>query len=147
MPMRAAVLIAGCLTTGCYSYQPLTAPAPEPGTSVAVTLTDAGTLALGRYLGPDAFIVRGRYLSASDQGVVLSVASVETKGGDWASWSGESVSIPTADVASVEVRRFANGKSALLASAGVAGLVATMTVFDLFGFGTPSGSGAGGGKR
>src|SRR2546425_11425028 len=122
--MRAAILIAAGLTAGCYSYHPLGTPDPEPGMSVAVTLTDAGTLELGPYLGPDAFIVRGRYVRADEQGLVLAVVQVETKRGDWHPWAGETVTLPLADVASLEARRLAKGRTVLLAGIGVAQLSA-----------------------
>jgi hypothetical protein len=134
--MRAAVLIAAWLTVGCYSYRPLTTPTVEPRTSVAATLTDAGALELGPYIGFDAFIVRGRYVSADERGLVLSVTSVETKGGDWHPWGGESVTLPPAAIASLEVRRLAKGRTVLLAGVGMAGLTATTLAFVLTGSGS-----------
>lgn len=139
--MRAVVLIAACMTAGCYSYLPLTTSTPEPGTSLAVTLTDAGALELQRYLGLDVFIVRGHYLSANERGLLVSVASIETKRGELNSWAGEPVTIPTADIASVDVRRFARGRSMLLAGVGVASVAATTLAFSLSGGGSvPGGS-------
>jgi len=110
--------------------------------SVAVTLTDAGAMELGPYLGSDAFIVRGRYASADERGLVLSVVQVETKSGDWHPWSGETVTLPVAAVASLEARRLAKGRTVLLASVGVAGLAATTLAFALTGSGS-GGSGSG----
>jgi hypothetical protein len=124
---------------GCYSYLPLTTPDPAPGTSVAATLTDAGALELGSYLGPDAFRVHGRYLRADDRGLVLSVTSVETKRGDWRPWGGETVTLPAAHIASLEVRQLAKGRTWLLAGVGVVGLAATTAAFALSGGGTSPG--------
>jgi hypothetical protein len=140
--MRIAILIAAGFTAGCYSYHPLRTPDPEPGMSVAVTLTDAGTQALGPYLGPDAFIVRGRYVSADERGLVLSVVQVETKRGDWHPWAGESVTLPTAHIASLEGRRLAKGRTVLLAGVGVASVTATALAFVLSGGGS-GGTGSG----
>ena len=142
--MRAAILIAASLTAACYSYHPLGTPDPAPGASVAVTLTDAGTLELGPYLGPDAFIVRGRYVGADERGLVLSVVQVETKRGDWHPWAGESVTLPTGHIASLEARQLAKGRTMLLAGVGVAGLAATTLAFTLTGSGS---SGPGSGSR
>src|SRR3989442_11006304 len=91
-PMKPAILIGVlCLTTACYSYNPLTTPSPDPGVYVSVTLNDAGSVDLARYLGPSIFLVRGRYLGPSDQGgLLVSVSSVETKRGDGYSWQGRS---------------------------------------------------------
>jgi hypothetical protein len=136
--MRLAPLIGACLSAGCYSYLPVTAVDPAPGTSVEVTLTDAGAAELARYLGTNVFIVRGRFVRADEQGLSVSVAAVETRLGDWHSWAGETVSIPTADLASVRVRRLAKGRTLLLAAVGVAGVAATTAAFTLTGGGPVS---------
>src|SRR3989442_3653465 len=119
-PMKPAILIGVlCLTTACYSYNPLTTPSPDPGVYVSVTLNDAGSVDLARYLGPSIFLVRGRYLGPSDQGgLLVSVSSVETKRGDGYSWQGETVTLPTDAIASLDVRRLAKGRSLLLAGVG-----------------------------
>jgi hypothetical protein len=139
--VRAAVALASCLTGGCYTYHPLTTPESAAGTPVAVTLTDAGALELGPYLGSDAFIVRGRFLGTDERGVMLAVTQVETKGGEWYPWAGESVLVPAALISSFETRRLAKGRTLLLAGVGVAGLAATTAAFVLSGTGTPPGAG------
>jgi hypothetical protein len=142
--MRAAVLTGVlCLTAGCYNYNPLTTPSPESGAYLAVTLTDAGSEELARSLGPNAFVVRGRYLGSSEQGLLVSVSSVETKRGIESSWEGETVTLPADAVASLDVRRLAKGRSLLLAGVGAGGLVATTIAFSLLGSGTQPGPGGG----
>ncbi|PYO63630.1 MAG: hypothetical protein DMD70_03550 [Gemmatimonadetes bacterium] len=138
--MRAAVFIAACLTAGCYSYTPLTTTDPEPGTSLVTTLTDDGARELARYLGSDVFLVRGRCVGGDELGLRVSVAAVETKGGDLKLWGGEIVTIPAAAIASVEIRRFAKGRSLLLAGVGVAGVAATTLAFSLTGSGSAPGA-------
>jgi hypothetical protein len=135
--VRAAYVIASCLLAGCYSFTPLATTTPEPGTRVSVTLTDEGGRELERTLGPEVFVVRGRYVSTADDKLDLSVTAVETKIGDVQSWSGETVNIPLADIASVDVRRLAKGRSILLASAGVASVIASTMAFALTGGGSP----------
>lgn len=132
-----------CLTAGCYNYNPLTTPSPEPGTHVAVTLTDPGSENLVRSLGPEAFILRGRYLGDSDQGMLFSVSSVETRRGIEQPWQGETVTVPADAVASMDVRRLAKGRSLLLAGLGVGGLVVTTVAFSLIGSGTSPNPGGG----
>ena len=61
------------LVAGCYDYHPLTAPSPDQGSYVAATLTETGSVDLARYLGPDVFVVRGRYLGTGEAGVIVSV--------------------------------------------------------------------------
>ncbi len=145
--MRTTILIGLlCLSAGCYNYNPLTTPSPEPGTYVAVSLNDAGSDELARYLGPSVFLVRGRYLGpseGSEGGLLVSVSAVETKRGDELSWKGETVALPTDFITSLEVRRLSKGRSLLLAGIGAGGLVATTVAFSLLGGGTAPGPGGG----
>jgi hypothetical protein len=142
--MRTTILIGMlCLTAGCYNYNPLTTPSPEPGTYVAATLSDAGSDELARNLGPNVFLVRGRYLGpseGSEGGLLVSVSAVETKRGDELSWKGETVALPTDFVTSLEVRRLSKGRSLLLAGIGAGGLVATTVAFSLLGGGDAPGT-------
>ncbi|PYP49961.1 MAG: hypothetical protein DMD45_12730 [Gemmatimonadetes bacterium] len=138
--MRVAMLIAvACLTGACYNYSPLTQPTPETGAYVSVTLTDAGSVDLARYLGPSVFVVRGRYVGADEQGLVLTVSSVELVRGDQIAWAGERVTLPNDRIASVQVRQLSKRRSALLVGVGITGLVATTAAFGLVG-GANSGS-------
>ena len=142
--MKTAILIGVlCLTAGCYNYNPLTTPSPDPGTYVAVTLNDAGSGELARYLGPSVFVVRGRYLGPSDGGLLVSVSSVESKRGIGYPWEGETVTLPTDAIASMEVRRLSKGRSLLLAGLGAGGVVATTLAFSLLGGGTSPNPGGG----
>jgi hypothetical protein len=142
--MKTAILIGVlCFTAGCYNYNPLATPSPEPGTYLAVTLNDAGSDELARYLGPSIFVVRGRYLGPSDRGLLLSVTSVETKRGIGYPWEGETVTLPTDAIASLDVRRLSKGRSLLLASLGAGGVVATTLAFSLLGGGTSPNPGGG----
>src|SRR5256884_14395 len=142
--MRIEMAIAAaCLTAGCYNYSPLTQPTPEPGASVSVTLTDAGSVDLARYLGPSVFVVRGRYVGTDDHGLVLSVSSVELVRGDEVAWAGERVTLPDDRIASVQVRQLSKRRSVLLVGVGITGLVATTAAFGLVG-GASSGSTVGG---
>jgi hypothetical protein len=140
VPVLVATL---CITAGCYDYHPLTAPSPEAGSYVAATLTEAGSVDLTRYLGPEVFVVRGRYLGAGEAGIVVSVASVELKRGNDVSWAGETIVLPGSAVASLEVRRLAKGRTVLLAGAGAGGLVFTTLAFSLLGNSGPIGAGGG----
>src|ERR1041385_1760609 len=140
--MRAAILILSFgVSAGCYNYNPLTTPTPQAGSYVAVTLTDSGSQELARYLGPNVFVVGGRYRGDSDHGLLLSVASVELKRGNELSWEGETVALPNGAIASLDGRRLAKGRSTLLGSVGAGGLVATTLAFTLNGGGTALGPG------
>ena len=143
-PLRAAMgFTALCLTAGCYNYHSLATPSPEPGSYIAATLTDQGATDLARYLGPNVYAVRGRYLGASDQGISLAVSSVELQRGDDVGWAGETITLPPGAVRSLDVRRLAKGRTLLLASAGAGGLVLTTLAAALIGNSTAVQAGGG----
>jgi len=137
-PLTAA--LAGCLLAGCYTYRPLPAVdavMPGPGTQVEARLTTAGATDLASQVGPDVLLVEGQVVSADSSGVTLAVNRVETARHIGSDWKGEHVTVPRADVASLRVRRFSIGGTALLGGLAGGGLAAT---FALIG-GTGNASG------
>ena len=141
--MRTAIGFTLCLTAGCYNYHPLATTSPEPGSYVAATLTDQGSTDLARYLGPNVFVVRGRYIGDGEAGILVSVSAVELKRGDDVSWAGETITLPPDAVASLEVRHLAKGRTLLLASAGAGSLVVTTLAMSLLANSTAVQSGNG----
>ena len=140
MRVRAAhLIVAALLQAGCYNYLPLRRSGLVPSSYLAVTLTESGSEELARYLGPDALVVRGRYLAATEQGLALSVESVESRRGDILRWAGETVVVPGDFVRAVEQRQVSRSKMVLLAGAAVAGFVVSYQAF-----GPASGGGAAG---
>jgi len=142
-PMRAAIGFTLCLTADCYNYHPLATTSPAPGSYVAATLTDQGSTDLARYLGPNVFVVRGRYVGDGEAGILVSVSAVELKRGDDVSWAGETITLPPDAVASLEVRHLAKGRTLLLASAGAGSLVFTTLTVSLLANSTAIQTGSG----
>ncbi len=110
---------------------------------LAVTLTEAGSEDLARYIGPDVGVVRGRFQSTSERGLTLSVSQVELRRGDVLSWQGETVVVPRAFVASLEERRVSRGRMVLLAGGSILALLATYQAFGSGGGGVPAPAGPG----
>jgi hypothetical protein len=129
---------------GCYNYEPVSRAPLVPAAYVAVTLSDPGTEELGRYLGPDAFVVRGRLLGADSAGLRIAVAEVETRNGRLAEWRGEPVDVPGQFVRRVELRHGAPLKTGLLAGASLAGLVLAYRAFGPAARADAGGGGGGG---
>jgi len=143
MRLRAPQLMAAALLqVACYNYLPVRRSSLTPSNYLAITLTEYGSDELARYLGPNAHVVRGRYLAATDRGLALSVGSVESPRGDVARWAGETVVVPGEFVWEVEQRQLSPSKIALLAGAAVAGLLIT---YRAFGSASSGGLGGGGG--
>jgi len=140
-----AVLTLWCwVLGGCFTYRPLGEPRPEPAMYLAVTLTDAGSEELSRYIGPDVGVVRGRFQSAGERGLTLAVAQVELHRGDVLAWRGETVIVPRAFVSSVEQRHVSGGRTALLVGASALALVVT---YHALGSGSDATMGSGGSGR
>src|SRR6266567_6711867 len=135
-----ACVAVGLLQLGCYNYLPLRRSSLTPSSYLAVTLTESGSEELANYLGPNAYVVRGRYLSTTERGLAISVESVESRRGDLAHWAGETVVVPGEFVRLVEQRSVSPSKTVLLAGAAVAGFVIASQAF-----GPASGGGLGGG--
>src|SRR5919108_71036 len=134
----------GSLQGACYNYTPLGRSHLTPSTYLAVTLTEAGSVELAQYIGPNVLIIRGRFLTATDRGLVMSVAAVETRRGSVFEWKGESIVVPGEFVRGIEERQAAAGKTALLAGASLLGMV---VAYQAFGPGSAGGSAGGGGAR
>ncbi len=132
------------LTAGCYYYQPLQAPAPEPGTYIQVMLTDSGTSHFWPYLGPDVGDLRGRLVTADHQVLALSVESVEQRHGQVLSWKGETVTLGREYVAHMNERHLSKSRTFLIAAGSVAAFLTAITTFTNLGIG--SGGGGGGGQ-
>ena len=138
------VVLAVVSQAGCYNYAPLRRSELLPSTYLALTLTEAGSEELAPYLGPDVLVVRGRFLSATERGLMLSVSAVENRRGDVLEWKGESVGVPGEFVRSLEERHPATGKTVMLAGVSLAGFFVAYAAFGPGVSGTsPGGTGGG----
>ena len=145
MASRVAVLaVVAWLQAGCYNYAPLRRSELVAAAYLAVMLTETGSEELAPYIGPNILVVRGRFLSVTDRGLVLSVAGVESRRGDVLEWKGETVMVPVEFVRSLEQRQSATGKTVLLAGAGLAGFFMAYEAFGAGSSGTTSGGSGGG---
>src|SRR5437879_9676550 len=108
------VMVLLISAAGCYYYEPLETPAPQPGTYMQVMLTDSGTSHFWGYLGPDVGNLRGRLITANPEALALSVESVEQRHGQILTWKGEDVTLRRAYVAAVRDRHLSKARVALL---------------------------------
>jgi hypothetical protein len=146
--MRSGAVLAVAalwLQAACYNYLPPARSHLVPSTYLVVTLTDAGSEELTRYVGPDVHVVRGRLLRAPDErSLALSVAAVETGWGLSLQWNGETVVVPREFVRGIQRRQAARGKTVLLAGALLSGFFVASAAFGPGRSGTASsGDGSG----
>jgi hypothetical protein len=118
--MRLLPLVA-ILLCGCYVNAPLRT-APERGERVHIALTDQGSVDLAQYLGRNIGSVDGKFLSADDSVLTLSVIQVSTRNGAEKFWKGEAVELPRRTVATVESRKLSFWRSGLIAGALLGGV-------------------------
>ena len=118
--MLAMVLIFA----GCYTYRPLSTPAPEPGSRVSAQLTGQGSFDLASQIGPDVLHVEGDVVEADSSGLELVVREVESYRGIRTDWQGETVRIPREALAGMQERRLSIGGTGVMGGVMAAGLYA-----------------------
>ena len=138
MLMQCAKAIASAtamvLCVGCYSLQPIVGPFPALGTTVAVSINDAGRVALGGSMGPAIDEVEGRLVQRDSAEYVLSVATVRFLRGGEQTWTGERVRIKSEFVSVMKEKKFSRGRTALI-SAVALGTVAAFVTRAIIGSG------------
>ena len=144
--MRVALcaVLACCslALVGCHDYQPLAGATPAENAFVRVNLNDSGSTLLSGYLGPRIVAVDGRYSHGDGDGLELLVSSTEDATGAQSYWHGERVTIPRSAIATVQARKLAPFRTALLSGGigvAIAGLVSSFTGHGIFGIGSGSG--------
>jgi hypothetical protein len=118
---------------GCYGYYPPSTPAPV-GKSVELTLTDSGSFALARQIGPSAQSISGRLTSDSATALILAVTGVRQRDGNEVDWKGEQVSVPRPLVVKVEERRFSRARTTLFVGSVVVGILVARQALGGSGF-------------
>ena len=122
------------LLAGCYTLQPASGVAPL-GARVAFDINDVGRVALGGAVGPEIGTIEGRLVSSVDGDYTVAISAVKYLRGGTQVWSGEPVSIRKDFVNHSYIRQYSAGKTVVLSTALVSGLVAVMASLDLAGFG------------
>ena len=126
---------------------PVQIGAVQPGTKIRVTLTDAGTDSLARYLGPGVLTVDGKLIKATEERLALGVTSVAMRSGQEQYWKGESVAIPRSALAIVQERKLNKPKSLILSGALIAALASIRLSGVVGGNSGGSNGGGSGGKQ
>ncbi len=138
---------AALFLSACYTYRPLTIPAPEPGARVSAQLTGTGSQELAGQIGPDVLHVEGMVLQADSSGLDLEVREIESYRGIRSDWNGEQVHLPNLAVAGIQERKLSPGGTGLMGGVLAVGLYAIYRVLGGPGLfeGNP-GQGGGGGR-
>ncbi len=120
---------------GCYTYTPITTLRPAPGTNLSLVLSDEGRMQSVRQVGPYAMRIEGELVQANPDDLVLAVSDVVDIRGTHSKWTGETVSLPRTYVMTTYQKDFSRSRTALMATAVAAGIVAIIAGRNLLGFG------------
>jgi hypothetical protein len=123
------------LLAACYTYTPIATLEPEPGTDVALVLSDQGRMQSYRQIGPYATRVEGALVQATPDEFTLAVSDVIDIRGSHSKWTGESVSLPRSYVMMTYRKQFSRSKTMLVAAATVGGIIALIASRNLIGLG------------
>lgn len=133
--MRTAGIVLGfLLLAGCYRFTPAETNSLSPGTSVRLRLTEDGSAMVAVSVGPRMESVDGTLREfAGDSAVVLGLQQTTSRGGSVTEWSGEMLLVPRRAIAAAERKERSPQRTAFMAAAGVAAVVALAASFNLFG--------------
>ena len=130
---RKLTIVLPVFLGACYGYYPPSSPAPV-GKSVEVTLSDSGSFALSRQIGPYAAAINGRLTSDSASALILAVTGVRQRDGNEVDWKGERVSVPRPLVVKLEERRFSRARTTLFIGSVVVGILVARQALGGTGF-------------
>jgi len=130
---RRFTIVSFVFLGGCYGYYPPETPTPV-GKSVEVTLSDSGSFALARQIGPSAAAINGRLTSDSASALILAVTGVRQRDGNEVDWKGERLSVPRPLVVKLEERRFSRGRTTLFVGSVVVGILVARQALGGSGF-------------
>lgn len=129
--MRAAVSLLGI---ACTAYTPVQVGQAAPGYDVRVTLSDRGSLDLVAKIGGHARTLEGTLKQVSDSSMLLSVNRVTREGGGDDTYDALDLTIPAADVETMERSQTSVSRSVLTAGAIIAtALLAARGAGDVLG--------------
>jgi hypothetical protein len=118
---------------GCYTTQPIAGQSTALGSTLVLTINDAGRAALAGQMAPAVSEIEGRLVERDSSAYLLAVAQIHLYGGGDQVWSGERVRIKSEYVSAVGEKKFSKVKTGLISAAAV-GVVAIVLSKGLGGF-------------
>lgn len=121
--MRSTVLllILAPLAAGCYSVRPMSTR-PEPEHTVDLLLTEAGSLALARSIGPKVARILGRVEAVRGDTMVISLMEMTTQNAETLKLTGATVTVVPFQIAQIRRRRFEITRTVAAVGVGALGV-------------------------
>jgi hypothetical protein len=139
---RSLVVVSITFTTGCYTYRPTELGTVPSGTAVRARVTASEAARLAPVLRRHDRVLSGRIVEHGPDGVLLDVGSVVATEGLSPTRLNQRITLTSAQVQEVEIRRLDRLRTAGLIAGGIA--AAAMLVSAAFGPESgPSASGGG----
>ncbi|MGQ0767068.1 MAG: hypothetical protein ACT4OZ_15575 [Gemmatimonadota bacterium] len=107
----------------CYRYEPLPTPAPVVGAEFRSHLTSQGSETLAPTLGRNIGAFDGRLLAEEGEQFRFSISQTQTREARLVSWSGETVTLPRATIARMEMKVLDKPKTYRAVALGVVGAI------------------------
>ncbi len=115
----------------CYSYVPTPPNQPEPGTDIRARLTNEGAEQLVPQFGPGVTQLGGMLLNQETGGVSMLISWYRsTRVGDVVSGDNEAVRLSYGQIAGMERKQLAKGRSLLLGLAFLGGAILTQQLIS-----------------
>jgi hypothetical protein len=123
-PSRSLPFLCALLVGACYEYLPARDSATLIGRRVQLSLTDSGTVAMGRQAGPSVEAIEGDLVADSGGTYIVRVMLTRTRNGAETDWRGERLNVSHALVSSFAERRLSRSRSSFAGALMTAGIVA-----------------------
>ena len=119
--MRRVLCALMFASTGCYIYSPIQPAAAAVPEVVRVELTDGGTVAMTPALGESVTLLEGPLLGNSSGALELEVRLLRRRGETlMREWPGDHITIPAANIRTLEVKTLDHRKTTTAVIAGTA---------------------------
>ena len=120
--MRHALVVAITLIgTGCFTYREVPITGVTVGTSVKVTLTDAGTKSVEQAVGPYVLSFEGVVRGSDPSQLSVALESVSRRDAAQSRWNGELVSVATGDIRELQEKNLSKVRSWTVGGVLIAG--------------------------
>jgi hypothetical protein len=129
---RLVVLVPVLATGACHRYVTPVTPL-VPGQEVALVVTDRGRAELSDRVGPELDQLRGRLVARTDTSISLSMRQALSLRSGSTTWTGETLTVNSALLATVREKRLDKGRTVLLAGGVTAAFVAFILTRDFLG--------------
>jgi hypothetical protein len=123
-------VVSAFLLCGCYTYRNTAVGEAAIMAPVRVELTEEGSQAITKQVGPRGTTLEGVVTAKSDTAFVFGVTALTRTNGVEETWHGERVTVPTAFVSRIQLRKFSALNTGLFIGGLVAGALLVKTAAD-----------------